>query len=1039
MKKQLLLLVMVLLPMLALAAEVEIDGLWYELGSKTKEATVVKYKNNNYYQGDIVIPETVKNEGEDYSVTSIGNFAFGDCSGLTSVTIPNSVTSIGWRTFFRCGGLTSIKIPNSLTSIGEDAFYQCSSLTTINIPNSVTSIMKYTFYECSSLISIKLPDSVKTIENGAFNGCSALTSINIPESLTNVGSAAFANCTNLESVYIKSIESWLSIKFEEEYSTPLRYGAKLFLNGVELTNLTISDGFSVINDFAFDGCYSLRTVIIPDGVTSIGTCAFRNCPELTSISLPESLTKIGAQAFQGCSNLTSFKIPNGVTNIDVGTFSGCSSLTSISIPDGLTAIGSNAFENCSSLTSIKMPDVLTTIGSWAFSGCSNLTSFTIPDGVKSIEGSVFQYCSGLTSIKIPNSITSIGGNAFCDCSSLTNINIPEGVIDIGDCAFSFCSSLTSFNVPDGVKTLSYRVFAECSSLTSINIPDGLVNIDYGAFYGCSALTSINLPESVTTIGTSAFEKCYSLSSITIFDGMHSIGNGAFRGCDHLSNVSIKSIESWLSIKFENEFSNPLRYGAKLFLNGVELTDLIIPDGISIINEFVFRNCISIKSLTFTEGVNIIKKDAFADCRNLESITISSTVEYIYQNAFANCTSLKRIIVLPLTPPFLFDNSFSDFSVPLKVPKGYKEAYQTAQGWKNFTNISDADKYRLTYIVDNVEYKLYEIEEGTAITPEPAPTKEGYTFSGWSEIPETMPAHDVNVTGTFSINKYTLTYMIDDAVYKTYEVEYGATITPEAAPTKEGYTFSGWSEIPETMPAHDVTVTGTFSINKYKLTYTVDGTEYKTYEVEYGATITPEAAPTKEGYTFSGWSEIPQTMPAHDVTVSGTFSINKYKLTYTIDGEEYKTYDIEYGATITPETAPTKEGYTFSGWSEIPETMPAHDVTVTGTFSVNSYKLTYMIDDKVYKETMYEYGATITPEPKPEGDYDTFEWKDLPETMPAHDVVVYASYTSGIIEVLMASLHNVRIYAPNGKRLNKLQKGLNIVILDDGTVKKVVVK
>ncbi len=227
--------------------------------------------------------------------------------------------------------------------------------------------------------------------------------------------------------------------------------------------------------------------------------------------------------------------------------------------------------------------------------------------------------------------------------------------------------------------------------------------------------------------------------------------------------------------------------------------------------------------------------------------------------------------------------------------------------------------------------------------------------------------------------------------------------------------------------------------KYKLTYIVDSEEYKTYEVEYGVTITPEEEPTKDGYTFSGWSEIPETMPAHDVTVTGIFTINKYKLTYTIDGKEYKTYELDYGASITPEVDPTKEGYTFLGWSEIPETMPAHDVTVTGTFSINSYNLTYMIDDKVYKEIMYEYGATITPEPQPEGDYATFEWIDLPLTMPAHDVVVYANYTSGIIEILMTTQRSVCIYSPNGKKLDKLQKGLNIVVLDDGTVKKVVVK
>ncbi|MBR6370335.1 MAG: hypothetical protein IKS24_04565, partial [Bacteroidaceae bacterium] len=135
----------------------------------------------------------------------------------------------------------------------------------------------------------------------------------------------------------------------------------------------------------------------------------------------------------------------------------------------------------------------------------------------------------------------------------------------------------------------------------------------------------------------------------------------------------------------------------------------------------------------------------------------------------------------------------------------------------------------------------------------------------------------------------------------------------------------------------------------------------------------------------------------------------------------------------------KEGYTFSGWSEIPETMPAHDVTVTGSFSINSYKLTYMLNNEVDKEMTYEYGATVTPEPQPEGDYASFEWIDLPQTMPAHDVVVYAMYTSGITDVLMKTQQNVRIYTPNGKKLNKLQKGLNIVVLKDGTVKKVVIK
>ena len=315
----------------------------------------------------------------------------------------------------------------------------------------------------------------------------------------------------------------------------------------------------------------------------------------------------------------------------------------------------------------------------------------------------------------------------------------------------------------------------------------------------------------------------------------------------------------------------------------------------------------------------------------------------------------------------------------------------------------------------------------------------HRLSSTTYISNKYSIRPIATTKSFAGRKYNLIYQVDGEEYNKSEVEYGTTIVPLAEPSKEGYTFSGWSEIPQTMPNHDVIVTGTFSVNKYKLIYMVDDVEYKSYEIEYGATITAEPAPTKEGYSFSGWSEIPATMLARDVTVTGTFSINKYKLVYKVDDVEYKSYEIEYGATITAEPAPTKEGFTFSGWSEIPETMPAKDVTITGTFSINSYKLTYMIDDKVYKEMTYEFGATITPEPKPEGDYATFEWKDLPQTMPAHDVVVYASYTSGIVEVMMATQRNMRIYTPNGKKLNKPQKGLNIIVLDDGTVKKVIVK
>ncbi|MBO4451534.1 MAG: InlB B-repeat-containing protein [Bacteroidaceae bacterium] len=350
-----------------------------------------------------------------------------------------------------------------------------------------------------------------------------------------------------------------------------------------------------------------------------------------------------------------------------------------------------------------------------------------------------------------------------------------------------------------------------------------------------------------------------------------------------------------------------------------------------------------------------------------------------------------------------------------------------------------NSYTLTYMVDGKEYKKASVKYGSSITAEAAPTKEGYTFSGWSGIPKTMPAHDVTVTGTFTINSYTLTYMVDGQVFKTVSVKYGSTITTEAAPTKEGYTFSGWDNIPATMPAHDVTVTGTFTINKYKVTFVVDGQVYGTTEIEYGADVNPIEEPSKEGYTFSGWQNLPEDMPSHDIIVTGTFTINKYIITFVVDGQVYGTTEIEYGADVNPIEEPTKEGYTFSGWQNLPEDMPAHDITITGTFTVNQYKVTFKYGKNVLTTIDVDYGAVIPlPESLNSERYTLIEWLDVPETMPARDIIIYADYVDGI-DNITADSKDVQYIQMDGMYTNELKQGLNIIRMKDGTTKKVWVK
>ena len=298
---------------IASAEEATINGIKYELITKAKTAKVIA--GSSKYTGDVIIPASVDYNGATYSVTTIGEKAFYNCSSLTSITIPNSITSIGNCAFAKCSRLTSITIPNSVTSIGREAFYNCSSLESITIPNSVTSIRGYTFYKCSGLTSITIPNSVTSIGNYTFANCSRLTSITIPNSVTSIGASAFRQCNSLTSV-------------------------------------TIPNSVTTIGNTAFSGCSSLASVTIPNSVTSIEYSAFEYCSSLESITIPNSVTTIGNYAFEYCSSLTSVTIPNSVTTIGNTAFSGCSSLASVTIGSGVKSVESEAFADCSELTDV---------------------------------------------------------------------------------------------------------------------------------------------------------------------------------------------------------------------------------------------------------------------------------------------------------------------------------------------------------------------------------------------------------------------------------------------------------------------------------------------------------------------------------------------------------------------------------------------------------------------------------------------------------------------------------------------------------------
>ena len=274
------------------------------------------------------------------------------------------------------------------------------------------------------------------------------------------------------------------------------------------------------------------------------------------------------------------------------------------------------------------------------------------------------------------------------------------------------------------------------------------------------------------------------------------------------------------------------------------------------------------------------------------------------------------------------------------------------------------KYLLIYILDGKEYRRKEYKKGEEIIPLQDPVKEGYIFSGWSNIPTTMPASYVVVNGSFidpNQKRYKVTFKVDGEVHHVDSVILGSNLEHLKMPEKEGYTYNITNEIPIFMPKYDITIEGSFSINRHKLVYMIDGAVYKESVLEYGTPITAEVPPTIEGSAFTGWSEIPVTMPDKDVTITGSFILGGYTITYILDGEVYLKEIFAYGKNVKPLEKLSREGYTFSGWSEIPETMPNHDITVTGSFTINTYTVTYMVNGSVYHTNKMVYNSPIRSE------------------------------------------------------------------------------
>ena len=661
--------------------DVEVDGIYYVLNVDEAYVSYNYSQDDKYispYSGEIYIPATITVEEKNYNVTRIWRHAFDGCSGITSITIPNSIKTIDEFAFSNCTGMTTITIPKGVTEIGENAFWLCSSL------DSIVVLCYQPF----------------NIETNTFSGISNDAVLYVP--------------SGSKSKY-ENIEGWNQFKTIEEILIDGSTFSALTEEGVEMTFRIISVKEKTCEVYGLKDYQTVGKVTIPSEVNSfrvieIGGAAFAKCSSITSVIIPNSVETIGSLAFGDCSSLSDIILPNSLKTIGSGAFSGCKSLKSIVIPSSVTCIESsltasaayrvNPFRDCESLESIVVEEGNTVYDSrnncnaiigkrqlyttaqqtyTIISGCKNTI---IPTSVTYIEDYSFDGC-GLTHIEIPSNVQYIGSNAFSDnyiekdkfvnhsalipennnywgCTIL-DTSTENGFYISNGRLLKYTGNDTEIVIPDIVTSIGNNVFYGHANITSVTIPSNVISIENYAFSGCSGLTRVELNsnavvayissysptsnysmcnifgeqveeyilgEDVTSIGNNAFYGCSNLKSLTISKNITTIGTNAFNGCtgDLILNCNIPHASS---------SSNSVFKGSKF-------SSLIISDGIESIGDYAFYGCSSLTSVIFSNTLTSIGREAFSGCYGVKSLTIPNSVTKINYRAFYGCSGLTSI-------------------------------------------------------------------------------------------------------------------------------------------------------------------------------------------------------------------------------------------------------------------------------------------------------------------------------------------------------------------------------------------------------------
>ena len=733
-------------PAIASAYDACINGIYYDFNLNTTTATVTFqnyfYNNENAYSGDVVIPEHVNYNGKSYRVTKIGYDAMANCSGVTSVHIPNSVTVIEHDAFKYCSNLPSIILPSSITSIEHGTFQYCQSLRSIVIPDNVKTIHDQAFQYCQSLKIVTIGKGVEKIEFEAFRGCESLSSIysratQVPSmerdvfAQSNVSNATLYVPSNDVSSYTNA-EQWKQFGSIQAY-----YGVvyDAYIDGIYYVFDNTSRTATVThqahyyhNEYAYFGNVTIPETVNYNGesyrVTKIGYDAMAHCNGITSISIPNGVTEIEHDAFKNCENLPSLSLPINITSIEHGTCQYCKSLSSFVVPENVTVIHDQAFQYCRSLNILTIGKNVEKIEYEAFRGCESLTTvYSYANQVPSLERDVFNGINlSNATLYVPSALlnsyqASEQWNQFGTITALDNPDPIEVTIDgvnyIADTmtktakvvrgnysgSVEISSSIAVNGVRCDVTRIEESAFSYCWDVTSLSIPESVVSIGRDAIIGTQWYE--NQPNGVVYVGLVAYNyKGYMqpYSKIAIKKGTKGIGDYAFKNCDGLISILIsESMENIGEGAFEDchsltSLNIPIgvkNIGNRAFRNCYELTSIIIPDNVPTIGNNAFENCSGLISVVIGKNVSKIGEQAFEYCYGLTNITLPAKIAIIGSGAFYQCKSLYDVYCLAKNVPITANNAFSNEYIrnaTLHVPALSVEDYGYEEPWINFGRI-----------------------------------------------------------------------------------------------------------------------------------------------------------------------------------------------------------------------------------------------------------------------------------------------------------------------------------------------------------------